>query len=168
MKRLWILLPAIAAVAGCARAPDRIQHGRWEFEVTATSIDVPGLPEEAQQQARAALNQPQRSRECVTADEAANPLEDMRDQLTGNQSMTCETSDDQFSGGVLRFAANCRSGAGTQGQLRFSLSGRYEATTLLADLSVDAEAPNPNGSGMLTIRTRGTVKGRRVGDCARR
>ena len=166
MKRFCILL--IAFAGGCARAPDRIQHGRWEFEVTPTSIDAPGLPEEAQQQARASLNQPQRSRECITPDKAANPLGDLRDQLARGQSVTCQTSDDQFSGGVLRFAANCRNSAGAPGQLRFTLTGRFEAITLLADLSVDAEIPNPNGSGMLTIQTRGTIKGRRVGSCARR
>jgi hypothetical protein len=171
MRRLPILLPSIALVAaagGCARAPDRIQHGRWEFEVTTTSVEAPGLPEEAQQQARAALNQPQRNRECITPDKAANPLADLRDQLTRSQGVTCETSDDQFSGGVLRFAASCRNSAGAAGQLRFALDGRFEAITLLADLSVDAEIPNPAGSGMLIVRTRGTIKGRRVGDCARR
>ena len=47
MKRLRILLPLIALVAGCSRAPDRIQHGRWDFEVVTTELDAPGLPAEA-------------------------------------------------------------------------------------------------------------------------
>ena len=168
MKPLCILLPAIALVAACARAPAGIQHGMWEFEVVITAVEAPGLPAEALQQAQAGLNQPQRRRECVTPDNAANPLREVRDQLTGNQGVTCQTSDDTFSGGVIRFRATCRNSDGTAGQLQFTLDGRFEAITLLADVSVDAEIPNPNGSGMLAVRTRGTIKGRRIGSCASR
>lgn len=167
MKRLRILLPLIALVAACSRAPDRIQHGRWEFEVVTTELDAPGLPAELQQQARAALNQPQTNRECVTPDRAANPLREIREQLTRNQSVTCQTSDDVFSGGVIRFRASCRNSNGSPGQLQIGLEGRFEAITLLASMSLNAEIPNPNGSGALTLRTRGTLRGRRVGDCAR-
>jgi hypothetical protein len=167
MKRLRTMLPLIALAAACARAPEGIQPGQWEFEVVTTEIDAPGLPPEAQQQARAALNQPQRTRECVTPDKAASPLRDFRDQLTRAQGMTCQTSDDIFSGGDIRFRATCRNSNGGPGQLQFELEGRFEAITLLASLSLNAEIPNPNGSGMLTVRTRGTLRGRRVGDCAR-
>ncbi len=97
MKRLCILLPATALATACARAPDRIQPGMWEYEVVATSVDAPGLPADAQQQAQAALNQPQRSRECVSPANAANPLREVRDQLTRNQGISCQTSDDIFS-----------------------------------------------------------------------
>jgi hypothetical protein len=167
MKRLRILLPLIALVAACARAPDRIQPGRWEFEVVTTEIDAPGLPAEAQQQARSTLNQPQISRECVTPDNAANPLRELREQLTRSQGMTCRTSDDSFSRGVIRFRASCGSSNGGPGQLQFTIEGRFEAITLLASVALNAEVPNPNGSGTLTVRTRSTLRGRRVGDCAR-
>lgn len=164
MTRLILLAPAIALAAGCARAPDRIQHGMWEYEVATTAVEAPGLPAEALQQAQAGLGQPQRSRECVTPDGAANPLRDVRDQLTRNQGVSCQTSDDTFSGGIIRFRASCR---GAQGQLQLALNGRYAAITLLADVEADAEVPNPSGSGTLTLRTRGTVKGRRIGNCPR-
>jgi hypothetical protein len=167
MKRLRILLPLIALAAACSRAPDRIQPGRWDFEMVATELDAPGLPAEALQQARAALNQPQTQRECVTADKAANPLREFREQLTRSQGMTCQTSDDVFSGGVIRFRASCQNSNGSPGQLQFALEGRFEAITLLASVSLNAEIPNPNGSGTLALRTRGTLRGRRVGDCAR-
>jgi len=164
MTRLRILLPPIAA---CSRAPDNIQHGRWEYEVVTTSIDAPGLPAEAQQQARAALNQPQFTRECVTPENAANPLRRLRDQMAGSQAVTCQTTDDVFSRGLLRFSATCRSNAGAPGQLQFTLDGRFEAITLLATISVNAEVPSTTGSGTQTVRTAGTVRGRRVGDCPR-
>lgn len=167
MTRLRILLPLIALVAACARAPDRIQHGRWDFEVVTTELEAPGLPAELQQQARAALNQPQTTRECVTPDEAANPLREIREQFTRNQSVTCQTSDDVFSGGIIRFRSSCRNRNGAPGQLQLALEGRFEAITLLASVSLNAEVPNPNGSGTMTLRTRGTLRGRRVGDCAR-
>ena len=166
MTRLILLAPAIALAAGCARAPAGIQPGMWEYEVTTTAVDAPGLPAEALQQAQAGLNQPQRNRECVTPDNAANPLREVRDQLTGSQGVTCQTSDDTFAGGVIRFRATCRNSAGTQAQLQLTLDGRFAATTLLADIAVDAEVVNPNGSGMQPVRTRGTVKGRRIGSCA--
>jgi hypothetical protein len=162
-----MLLPLIALVAACSRGPDRIQHGRWDFEVVTTELEAPGLPAELQQQARAALNQPQVNRECVTPDKAANPLREIREQLTRSQDMACQTSDDIFAGGVIRFRASCRSSNGGPGQLQLTLEGRFEAITLQASVTVNAEVPNPNGSGTLTLRTRGTLRGRRVGDCAR-
>jgi hypothetical protein len=162
-----MLLPAIALVAACSRAPDRIQPGMWEYEVVTTAVEAPGLPAEVLQQAQAGLNQPQRSRECVTPDGAANPLRDVRDQLTRNQGVSCQISDDTFSGGVIRLRTSCRGSGGGQGQLQLALTGRYAATTLLADVEADVEVPNPNGSGTLTLRTRGTVKGRRIGSCGR-
>ncbi|MEA3014460.1 MAG: hypothetical protein QOD42_3005 [Sphingomonadales bacterium] len=166
MKRLRILLPLVALVAACARPPDRIQHGRWELEIATTEIDAPGLPAELQQQARAALNQTKR--ECVTPDNAAaNPLRVFWEQSTSNPGLTCQTSENVFSGGVIRFRSSCRNSDGTPGQLRVALDGRYEAITLLASMSLNAEAPNPNGSGTLSVRTRSTIRGRRVGDCAR-
>lgn len=166
MKRFRILLPLIALVPACSRGPDRIQHGRWDFEVVTTELDAPGLSAEQQQQARAALNQPQTSRECVTPDEAANPLSEIREQFTRNQGATCQTSDDVFSGGVIRFRASCRSSNGSAGQVQLALEGRFEAITLMADVSVSAEVPNGAG-GTVTLRTRGRLRGRRVGDCAR-
>jgi len=167
MKRLCALLPAIALAAACARAPDGIQPGMWEYEVVTTAVEAPGLPAEALQQAQASLNQPQRSRECVTPDNASNPLRDVRDQLTRNQGVSCQTADDVVSGGVIRFRATCRNSAGTQGQVQMTLDGRFEAITLLADISVDAEIPNSGGSGVQSVRTRGTIKGRRIGSCRR-
>jgi hypothetical protein len=165
MKKLIMLAPAIALVAACARAPAGIQPGMWEYEVTTTAVEAPGLPAEVLQQAQSGLNQPQRNRECVTPDDAANPLGEMRDQLTRSQSASCQTSDNTFSGGVIRFRASCRGSGGAQGQLQWALNGRFAAITLLADVEVDAEVPNPSGSGTLTLRTRGTLKGRRIGSC---
>lgn len=162
-----MLAPAIALVAACSRAPDRIQPGMWEYEVVATAVEAPGLPAEALQQAQAGLNQPQRSRECVTPDNAANPLREVRDQLTRSQGVACQTSGDTFAGGVIRFRATCRNSAGTGGQVQLTLDGRFAAITLLADVALDADIPNPNGSGMQSVRTRGTIKGRRIGACAR-
>ena len=133
-------------------------------EVTTTAVEAPGLPAEVLQQAQSGLGQPQRNRECVTPDDAANPLREVRDQLTRNQGASCQITDDTFSGGIIRLRTSCR---GAQGQLQLALNGRYAATTLLADVEADAEVPNPNGQGTLTLRTRGTVKGRRIGSCPR-
>jgi hypothetical protein len=162
-----MLLPLIALVAACSRGPDRIQHGRWDFEVVMTELDATGLSAEQQQQARAGLNQPQTNRECVTPDEAANPLSEIREQFTRNQGASCQTTDDVFSGGIIRFRASCRGSNGSSARVQLALEGRFEAITLIANVSVTAEGPNPNGSGTVTLRTRGTVRGRRVGDCAR-
>ena len=60
MKRLIMLAVYALAAAGCSRAPDRIQHGQWEFETVMTSLDAPGLPSGTlQQRSQAALNRPQ-------------------------------------------------------------------------------------------------------------
>lgn len=167
MKRLILLAPWIAVLAGCARAPDQLQPGRWEFELVITSLEAPGLPAETQQMMQASLNRPQTNRDCLTSDAAANPLRELREQVTrGQEGMTCQTSEDVFSRGVIRFGANCQAVNGGRSQL--TLEGRFNAITLQADISGNAEVPNPNGAGSQTVRTRGMIRGRRTGDCAPR
>jgi Protein of unknown function (DUF3617) len=165
MKRLYVLAALLMLAAACSRGSERIQPGRWEFEVVTTSIDAPGLSPEVQQTARAQLNRPQRNRECVTAANAANPLHDLREQLTRSPGATCQTSDDVFAGGVIRFRSTCRPTNGA-GQIQLNLEGRFEPIALQADLSIDVDIPNPAGGAAVTLHSRGTVKGRRLGDCA--
>lgn len=168
MKRLVLLAPSIVLLAACARPADRLQPGRWEFELVITSLEAPGLPAETQQLMQASLNRPQTNRDCVTSDAAANPLRELREQVTrGQQGMTCQTSEDVFSRGVIRFDANCQAVSGA-GRSQLALEGRFNAITLQADVSGNAEVPNPNGAGSQTVRTRGMIRGRRLGDCARR
>ena len=54
------------------------QPGQWEMAMEVTGVEAPGLPPAAQTQLRAMMNRPETSRDCMTADQAANPLRDLR------------------------------------------------------------------------------------------
>jgi hypothetical protein len=171
MKRLLILAPSILALAACSRAPANFQPGQWEMAMAVTGVDAPGLPPEAQTQLRGLMNRPETSRECMSADQAANPLRDLRAGMRQGMSgmggqLNCEfANNDNFSGGTIRITATCRPPSGP-GQARLLMEGGYTATSMDARFTWTFEGPNPQG-GTQTARLSGTARGRRLGDCPR-
>lgn len=171
MKRILILAPSILALAACSRGPANFQPGQWEMAMAVTGVDAPGLPPETLAQLRTAVGRPQTSSNCMTADQAANPLRDLRAGMRQGMSsmggqLNCEfANNDTFSGGTIRITATCRPPSGP-GQARLLMEGGYTATTMDTRFTWTFEGPRPGG-GTQTARLNGTAKGRRLGDCRR-
>ena len=171
MTRLLILAPAILALAACSRGPDNFRPGQWEMAMEVTGIEAPGLPPEVLARLRSQLSRTSTSRECMTADQAANPLRDLRAGMRQGMSsmggqLNCEFANtDTFSGGAIRITATCRPPGGP-GQARLLMEGGYTATSMDSRFTWTFEGPNPRG-GTLSARLSGTAKGRRLGDCPR-
>lgn len=160
MKRVFFLAPiALAAMSGCAKAPNQIQAGMWEASVELTSADVPGAtPEQrAQIQRQIGLAQPQPP-QCVTEAQAHNYLQELRGSIPPN----CRATDETYAGGVIRTHISCPA-QGSQPAVSFTLDGTFTGTTLNATIS--QEATPPAGSSEGPIRRTQRLHARRVGDC---
>ncbi|HKR23711.1 MAG TPA: DUF3617 domain-containing protein [Allosphingosinicella sp.] len=164
MKRLVLWAPTVALLAACGGSAVTLQPGQWEMTTTMTNIEVPGAPAAMAEQMRTAMaNQPRTENECITPEEAANPLGNMMNQGGGTQG--CTFSEQTFAGGVIRMAAACPAPQGG-GSMRTNLNGTYTATTMEAQISAEVDAGANTPAGMpRNIRMSGTMTGRRTGDC---
>jgi hypothetical protein len=164
MKRLILFAPAIALAgiaAGCSKA-DQLQPGQWEMGLQLKTLEMPGAPPEMVAQLRSAMSQSQPARSCLTAEEARNPLAQMREMVVQGQAANCRFTDEVFGGGVIRIRATCP-GSGGRGGGQMSMEGSFTATTLNATLTARGSSPRVPGA---TMNMTAEITGRRTGDCA--
>lgn len=164
MKRIALLIAAVAPIAACSGGDVSIQPGQWEDTINITNVEVPGAPPEMAKQiaSMAQRQQPSRSH-CITPQQAANPLQGLANP-TG-EAQGCTFTDQTFAGGVIRVTSACPAPTG-QGQVRTTLEGTYTATTLEARLNMEGPTGAPAGAGApSTMRMTGTMTSRRTGDC---
>ena len=110
MKKVLFLTPlALAAMAGCAPAPNRIQAGQWETIVQLASMELPDATPEQQAQLRRQINvdQPQPP-QCLSPAQAQSFLRDLRGEVPPG----CRTTEDVYGGGVIRTTISCEAQAG--------------------------------------------------------
>ena len=157
-------LAAIAFTAACAKGPEHLQAGEWEMKIKFTAVDAQGAPPQELAQARAMLGQERTIRSCVSPEEAANPLSQVRRAMTQMPAGAgCTTDEDRFAGGVIRLRATCRSTV-RQIQATIAMDGSFSETTLQATSVMNAQIPGPTG-GTQSMSITQEVRGIRVGDC---
>lgn len=181
MKRLTILLPAIAMLAGCNSKPTvhaenasvaevaaaakdavKLKPGKWETTVAILSIDGPGLPpgvaDAMKQQA-----QSQKVEVCLTPEQAAKPPQDML-----GAAKNCTYEKFEMGGGKMSGTLVCKGTPGMPvGEMRAAMSGQFAETsydvTSEATMTMPAMPGGPAGGGKVTTKTQ--VRGKRIGDC---
>lgn len=163
MKRLIAAAP-LALLFACSGNSTSMQPGQWEMTTRATNVELPGVPEQLAAQMRTAImSQPQTQSQCITPEEAANPVGRM--MSPSGDSQGCTFTDQTFSGGTIRISGTCQAPGG-RGSMRNTVTGTYTATTLEARMETEVTAPPGGPPGMpQTIRMRGTMTSRRTGDC---
>jgi hypothetical protein len=174
MKRTILLAVSIAAIAvtaGCggggsgggSGAAQR-QPGQWESVTTIKSIDIPGAPPQVLQQVQAQVGQAQTQRECLTAEQTRDPMAQMRRMLSQGNTGNCNFTDQVFAGGTIRIRGTCNPPGG--GSAQVSLEGSFTATTLEANLTMNAQGPAGAAMpGVTSMNMTAEVRGRRIGDC---
>ncbi len=158
MKRVFFLTPlALAAVAGCAPAPNQIQAGQWEIVTETRSFDVPGASPDQLRQARQQVGRTETIPQCFTDAQARSLVQDIR-----RAPATCRVSDEVYAGGVMRTRVSCPGPAG-QPSIQVSLDGSFTNTTFNA--TITEEGPNPTGASREPMRRSVRLRGRRTGEC---
>ena len=159
MKRVFFLTPfALAAMAGCAPAPDQIQAGQWEIVTELRSVDMPGAPAEVQQQIRSQIGRPDSAPGCLGPEQVRTFLQVTRQLLTQGQAANCTFTDETYAAGSMTQHASCPGPAG-QPANTISFNGHFSRTTFNG--TVNVERPTPRGP----VRFMATLRGRRLGDC---
>jgi hypothetical protein len=163
MNKVHFLTPlALAAMAGCAPAPNQFQAGQWEVVSEIVRLDVPGAtPEQLQMMNRGGGGQvgmKDTERRCFTDAEARTYLQDLR----GTAPPSCRVSEETYANGVMRSHVTCQGQNGQQG-VDLLLDGRFTNTTFNA--RVDMTGPNPLGAGHGPMRRGVQLRARRIGEC---
>jgi hypothetical protein len=150
------------AASGVVTTP--LQPGRWEMTMRAVSMEMPNASPEIAAQLRAQPLPPQQIEyDCVTPQEAANPMEGIRQQLIHDQpNLSCEPTAQQFSDGRIRIALDCH-GLNGQADQQMALVGTFTVNSLQAAVSTTTTAPVAGSTQQVQVEN--TLTGRRVGEC---
>jgi len=179
MKRLTIVLPAIAMLAACNSKPSvhaenasvadvttatqkavALQPGKWETNVTILSLEGPGLPPGM----AAAMKQRmagQKVETCLTPEQAAKPPQDML-----GAAKNCTYEKFEMSGGKMSGSLVCKNPPGRPGaDMRATMSGNFGSTSydVTSEATMSMPAMPGRAAGEVTSKTQ--VTGKRIGDC---
>jgi hypothetical protein len=146
-----------AATDQAATAAVALQPGQWEMVTQIRSLEIPGAPAEVQARVRRQVSQAQTKQDCITPEEARDPLPQMRRMVTQSGGPSCQFTDQVFGGGVIRIGATCP-GPGGQGSQRMSMVGSFTATTMQMTIALDTQ-------GAAAMSMTAGLRGRRIGDC---
>jgi len=140
--RLGTVAIAIAALAVGAFAQGPRRDGRWEVK---TELDMPGMP---------AGMPPMTSTQCITPDEAKDPLKAMP-QGRGGRGMQgdCKATDYKVDGGHVTWAFKCEGQQQVSGTGDFTYEGEGYTGVVKMDMG---------GRAMMMKYT-----GKRLGDCTK-
>jgi hypothetical protein len=155
---------AAAGATPSAAIATPMQPGRWQMTLRAVSMELPNASPEIAAQLRAQpLPPPQIQYDCVTPQEAADPMGGFRQQLMHDQpNLSCEPTTQMFSGGQIRIAMNCH-GLNGQPDQRLAVVGSFTTSSLQAAVSTTTTAPV--AGTMQLVQIENTMIGRRVGEC---
>ncbi len=159
----WLALSCFVA-AGLSAAhgqgagspvPTGLQPGMWTITATVNELTVTGMPEEQAAAMRQSIDPSRPQSQCMTPQQAANPLSSMAEQGT------CTFARSVFSGGTIDVAATCRQP--NQDEVQITLLGSYTAETITAQYRADGRFTTTGSPQTLHMSV--AMNGRRTGHC---
>jgi hypothetical protein len=160
MKRFVLPALPMGLLFACSPSAIALQPGMWETTVQFASVDLPGASPQELGQMRAMMARPQTHSECITPEQAANPMQRMMNQ--GGDAHACQFGQSTFANGVIRVHGSCQ--APGRGTSITNMEGSFTATTIQA--SISSEIHPPAGTpGPQSARMSGTLSAHRTGDC---
>ena len=141
-----------------------LRPGRWEMTMRVVSMELPDASPEIAARARGQQLPPMQIQyDCITPQEAADPIGGFRQQLIHDQpNLSCEPTTQQFGNGQIRIAMQCHGLNGAADQ-RMAVVGGFTTDSLQA--AVSTTTSTPIGGSMQLVQVENTMTGRRVGEC---
>lgn len=160
------ILAACSGGGGGGNGPAQRQPGLWETKAKITQLQITGGAPEIQARANAQVGQERTQNECLTPEQARDPLAQMRAMMAQQgPTANCTFSDQVFTGGVINIRGRCPAAGG--GSAEIALTGTFTETTMTATMNVTAQGqPDPSMGGATGMRITAETSGRRTGDCA--
>ena len=162
----WVALSCFA-LAGFSAAhgqdsgagkPVAMQSGLWESTTAFTDMEFTGLTKEQVEAMRRQVVPPLTASQCVTPEQAANPLSNVA------QQDRCNYDRHVFSGGTIDIAGTCVQP--DQGKVRINLTGTYTADSFNAQFRSESRFAQGGADRPWTVRMSAALHGRRTGRCA--
>jgi len=160
MKRFVPTALPLALLVACSPSAVALQPGMWETTVQFNSVDLPGASPQELGAMRAMMSRPQTHSECITAEQAANPMQRMMN--SSGDPHACQFGDSTFANGVIRVHGSCQ--APGRGTAATNMEGSFTATTIQANISSEIHPP-AGTPGPQSARMSGTLSAHRTGDC---
>ncbi|MBB3033905.1 DUF3617 domain-containing protein [Alteriqipengyuania lutimaris] len=133
----------------------RMRAGEWENTIEVTEFDIPGVPENMKDMIAGQMGQSITSTSCITAEEADQPDASF---FGGERNDDCKYEEFDRTANKLTLRMTCATGDG--GTAKVAMDGEFgeDSFTLSMDNTVSG---TPGGD----VTMKGTVSGRRIGDC---
>lgn len=133
----------------------KMRAGQWEHTVQFTDLEMPGVPEEMQGMVKQNMGSGITTTSCMTEEEANRPDADFFGG-EGNEDCTYEEFD--RTGNKMKLRMTCDAGDG--GTAKVAMDGEFNAESFT--LTMDNQV---SGTQAGAINMKGTVTGKRIGDC---
>lgn len=140
-----------AALAQVSPPDTRPEPGRYEADIEALSIDIPGAPKQMSGIMKRAMSR--KVKYCLTPEDVEEGYRAMTERSNEGD---CTTDRYSFSGGQLDAVLTCRADGRT---MRIEMTGTGTATS--ADIVSKMSGDMGMGPGEIQMR----VKHRRLGEC---
>lgn len=131
----------------------RFRPGRWETAVKFVSMDMPGMPPQAQAAMGQVMGKGHAIASCLTKEQAEKP--DSR--FFGQADNHCRYDHFTMGGGTIDAALVCKGG---EMDRTMKMHGSYTPETY--DMTVESSGAGPNGKPMTMTMA---MVSKRVGDC---
>ncbi|WP_461496265.1 DUF3617 domain-containing protein [Pyruvatibacter sp.] len=133
----------------------RLRAGEWENTIEFTEFDIPGVPAAMKDMIAGQMGQSITTTSCITQEEADQPDADF---FGGEKNENCSYEEYDRSGDSLTLRMTCATDGG--GTATIAMDGEFgeESFTLTMDNTV-------SGTQAGDVSMKGTVTGRRLGDC---
>ncbi|MEQ9663363.1 MAG: DUF3617 domain-containing protein [Parasphingopyxis sp.] len=154
MKVILIAGVAGLALAACSSGGgDNLQPGEWELTLDVTEANLPGAPEEMQQELIAELNRElAMDPVCISEEDSAEPTPELF--IPNEAESECDFEGSTVENGEISISGTCDGEGGT-----LTIEGTYDATSMTATM----EAELRDGNEVLQFTA--DMTGERSGDC---
>ncbi len=144
------------ATAEMQQGPDiAMNPGKWEQSVRFTDIDIPGAPQAMKDMMRQNMSATVSSDTCLSQEEVAEPTADF---FAGKGNGDCKYDEFDRTGGHMKMRMTCTDPQA--GKSEVSMEGDFGAESYSFDI-----ASTMHNSDVGTMSMKGTVSGKRVGEC---
>lgn len=145
---------SVAEVTAKTQAAVRMVPGEWKGTTEVLSMDIPGMPAGAMNQAKTKTDYTS----CLTKEQAEKPPAEM---FGGKNGGDCRYEKFTVAGGKLDAVMIC-SPKGS-GEMRMTMSGDFGAEKYDVTNNMTMKMPSNAGGQTMTMKAR--VSGARVGEC---
>ncbi len=157
MRRIALLIPALALLPACGKADGELNPGSWKTTMTMTKFDIPGAPAAMLKAAQSALGKGESSDSCMSSAQARAGVRDFSGTMQQGQ---CKMEDFKQSGGKMSGKMVCTDSA--MGATAMKMDGSYTPEMVNMTLSGEiTEKSLPGGKATIEM----TINSARTGEC---